>query len=124
MFLNLYKSMVRPHLEYASVLWSPIHKKDKATLENTQQRATRLVPSLKGLSYSKRLKCLRLPTLEYRCKRVDFIEVYKTLNNIDLANKNKLFEMATIQQKHGHPLKLLKKKRLNTRAIYVQTVLV
>ena len=39
MFLNLYKSMVRPHLEYASVLGSPLYKKDKAT---------RLILSLKG----------------------------------------------------------------------------
>ena len=27
MFLNLYKSMVRPHLEYATQIWSPIYKK-------------------------------------------------------------------------------------------------
>ena len=27
MFLNLYKSKVRPHLEYATQIWSPIYKK-------------------------------------------------------------------------------------------------
>ena len=27
MFLNLYKSMVRPHLEYRSQIWSPVYKK-------------------------------------------------------------------------------------------------
>ena len=51
-FLSLYKAMVRPHLEYASVIWSPLYKKDKITLGNTQQRASRLVPSLKGKTYS------------------------------------------------------------------------
>ena len=40
MFLSLYKSLVRPYLEYASVVWSPIYKKDKVTLENTKCRAT------------------------------------------------------------------------------------
>ena len=40
MFLSLYKSMVRPHLEYASVIWSPLYKKDKITLENVQCRST------------------------------------------------------------------------------------
>ena len=53
MFLSLYKSIVRPHLEYASVIWSPLYKKDKITLENVQHRATRLVPALKGLSKAK-----------------------------------------------------------------------
>ena len=27
MFLNLYKSLVRPHLEYATSVWSPMYKK-------------------------------------------------------------------------------------------------
>ena len=26
MFLNLYKSLVKPHLEYATVVWSPHYK--------------------------------------------------------------------------------------------------
>ena len=29
MFLSLYKAMVRPHWEYASVIWSLLYKKDK-----------------------------------------------------------------------------------------------
>ena len=41
MFLNLYKSMVRPHIEYATQVWSPKYKKDKIALENVQRRATR-----------------------------------------------------------------------------------
>ena len=36
MFLSLFKAMVRPHLEFASVVWSPLYKEDKITLENTQ----------------------------------------------------------------------------------------
>ena len=74
MFSNLYKSTVRPHLEYASVIWSPLYKNDKITLENVQRRATRLVPALKGLSYPERLKRLGLPTLEYRRERADVVE--------------------------------------------------
>ena len=42
MFLNLYKSLVRPHLEYATSVWSPLYKKDMIAIENIQRRATRL----------------------------------------------------------------------------------
>ena len=58
MFLNLYKSIVRPHLEYASTVWSSMFKKDKILIENVQRRATRLVKSIKHLPYEDRLKTL------------------------------------------------------------------
>ena len=89
MLLNLYKSMVRPHLEYVSVIWSPLYKKDKIMLENTQRRVTRFISSLKGLSYQERLKRLGLPVLENRRESADVVEVYKIWNNIDLVNTEK-----------------------------------
>ena len=33
-FFNLYKAIVRPHIEYASTVWSIIYKKDCISLEN------------------------------------------------------------------------------------------
>ena len=53
MFMCLYKALVRPHLEYATQVWTPMYKKDSVTLKNnnTQTRATRMVNSLKGLPY-------------------------------------------------------------------------
>ena len=56
---------------------------------------SRLIPARKGKKYSERLKRLGLPTLEYRRERVDTVEVYKIMNDIDLANKEKLFQIAT-----------------------------
>ena len=72
---------------------------------------------MKGKTFPERLKRLGLPTLEYRRERVDMVEVYKIMNDIDLANKDKLFQMATFQATRGHPLKLFKiRSRLNVRA--------
>ena len=34
MFLNLFKSLIRPHAEYATVVWSPVYKKDMIQIEN------------------------------------------------------------------------------------------
>ena len=110
MFLQLYKSIVRPHLEYALSVRSPHFKKDKIALENVQRRATRLVKSLFGQTYSQRLRALGLPSLEYRRKRSDMVEVYKILNNIDIIEKDRLFTMATYSSTRGHPQKLFKKR--------------
>ena len=65
MFVNLYKSLVRPHLEYTTVVKSPHFKKDIISTENVQRRATHLVKSVSHLCYADRLKTLGLPTLEY-----------------------------------------------------------
>ena len=83
MFKNLYKSLVRPRLEYGTVIWSPMYKKDRIAIENLQRRATKLVKSCKDLSYPERLKKLGLPSLEYRRDRLDLVHVYKILNHID-----------------------------------------
>ena len=79
-FRWLFKALVRPHLEYAQSMWSPHRKKDMVMIENVQRRATKLVPGLKDLSYSERLKQIDLPTLVYRRLRGDMIEAYKMLN--------------------------------------------
>ena len=52
MFRPLYKSIVRPHLEYGSNIWSIIYKKNAIQIENVQRRATKLVKNIKHLSYS------------------------------------------------------------------------
>ena len=49
--LNMYKSFVRPHLEYCSPVWSPHYKKDKALLEWVQHRFTRMFSHLRQLDY-------------------------------------------------------------------------
>lgn len=116
MFLNLYKALVRPHLEYASQIWTPLYKKDKITIENVQRRATRLVRSISHLSYENRLRELGLPTLEYRRERADMVQVYKIFNGIDKIEPDKLFTLASHRTTRGHSFKLFKPRaRLNTR---------
>ena len=62
-FLILYKSFVRPHMEYCVQAWSPYLGKDIETLEKIQRRATRLVQGMKKLDYTGRLKALGLQTI-------------------------------------------------------------
>nr|XP_047141038.1 uncharacterized protein LOC105848124 [Hydra vulgaris] len=81
----LYKSLVRPHLEYGATVWSPFWKKDIDNLEIVQHRATR-IESLRGKSYEERLKILELPTLFDRRRRGDLIQMYKISKGKDIVN--------------------------------------
>ena len=117
MFLCLYKSLVRPHFEYATTVWSPMYKKDAVVLENIQRRATRMVNCLKHLPYNERLKKLGIPSLEYRRLRADVIEVYKIVNQIDRIPTDKFFTINDEISTRSNGLKLFKKwSRLNVRA--------
>ena len=118
MFLQLYKSLVRPNLEYASNVWFIVFKKEAMAIENVQRRATKLVREIAHLPYSERLKILGLPSLEYRRLRADMVETYKILNDIDHADKQQLFELDHTGRTRSHGYKLKKKYcRLNIRKL-------
>jgi len=90
---QLFISIVRPHLEYANVVWHPYLKKDIDLLESVQHRATRMVPGLAKLSYEERLRRIDLPTLAYRRTRGDAIEAYKYLHGKYSVDSESLLPM-------------------------------
>ena len=77
--LLLYKTLVRPHVEYSISAWSPYYVKNKNQIEKVQRRFTKMIPELHGwtigLTYENRLKALKLWTPEERRNRADLIEV-------------------------------------------------
>ena len=75
---HLYKSFVRPHMEFAIQVWSPYLKRDIECLERVQRRAAKLVKEFRKLSYEDRLCKLKLTSLVNRRLRGDLIETYKT----------------------------------------------
>jgi len=108
--LNLYKSLVRPHLEYCTVAWSPHYVKDKELLERVQRRFTRMITELKALSFPERLNRLNLWTLEERRVRADLIEVYKMVHGLSTIPFEDLFEVDNSRRPRGRSLRLLKKR--------------
>ena len=81
-FVMLYKTLVRPHLEYCNAITYPLYERQAKLLEGVQRRATKLIPNLKEMNYNERLKVLKLPSLQYRRVRGDIIEAYKYLHKI------------------------------------------
>ena len=75
----LYKALVRPHLEFGNVAWGPFNRADQLLVERVQRRATRLIPGLRHRPYEERLEALDLPSLLYRRRREDVIQVYQIL---------------------------------------------
>ena len=105
--LLLYKSMVRPHLEYAVQAWCPNKISDIKLLEGVQRRFTKCIPELNKLPYEMRLKNLNLTTLETRRIWGDLIEVYRIMNGIEGIDWKLLFSKA-YDGTRGHTMKLEK----------------
>ena len=107
LMVRLYKSLVRPHLEYCAPVWSPHYRKDKVHLEKVQHRFTRLFDNLKNLEYSERLRKLNLWTLEER-NRADLIKLFKMVRGISAVPLTSFFQLADCSRTRGHTWKLMK----------------
>ena len=105
--LRLYKSLVRPHLEYCIQAWRPHLVKDIEILEKVQKRATRMIKECAGKTYEERLQIVGLTTLECRRLRADLIEVFKILKGFE-GIEEKLFFKRHISNTRGHSMKLYK----------------
>ena len=101
-FLHLYKTLIRPIVEYGNVIWCPNLKKDIVAIEKIQRRATKVAPTLRYLPYKERLQRLYLTTSEVRRRYSDLLQTYKIFNGIDEID-HKLFFVSKVQI-HTHIL--------------------
>jgi hypothetical protein len=108
--LRLYKTLVRPHLEYCVQAWCPFLKKDIEILEKVQRRATKMIKGYQRLTYEERLKRCGLTTLEKRRTRGDLIETYKILTNKVEVPRERFFATKQYDGTRGHTMKLFKKR--------------
>ena len=99
--LQLYRTLVRPHLEYSVQFWSSHCQKDEEALERVQKRFTRMLPGMEGISYEERLEKLGLFSLERRRLRGDMMEVYKIMRGMDRVDSQKLFPLGWKSQLLG-----------------------
>ena len=111
--LVLYKTLIRPILDYGNTIWFPTLKKDIRAIENVQRRLTKILPELSHISYEERIRKLNLTTLNYRRHRMDMIQAFKIINKIDDIKMEGLFEFSDSITR-GHSLKLKKPRVLKS----------
>ena len=92
LMLGLYKSLVRPHLEYAVKFWSPHFRSDINNVERVQRKYTKIIPEIRNYSYQQRFKDLELITLVQRRLQGQLIEAFIYLNRFNNVSPIGLFD--------------------------------
>ena len=80
--LTLWKSLVRPILDYCCQLWSPVEKGLIRDIESLQRTFTSKINEVKHLDYWNRLRVLNLYSLERRRERYIILYIWKSMNNL------------------------------------------
>ena len=88
--LQLYKSLVRPLLEYVVQFWSLYLLKYVDMLERVQRRATKMINGMRSITYKERPKPVKLPSLVLRRLHGEWIETFKILKGFGDVRKENL----------------------------------
>ncbi|KAJ3659861.1 hypothetical protein Zmor_011524 [Zophobas morio] len=104
---KLYKTYVRPILEYANCVWVPTLQRDINLLESVQRRATRIPYGQVRPSYPDRLNLMKLPSLADRRVRGDMLTTFQAFTNVSSPIRH-LFPVNIDGRTRGHRFKLEK----------------
>ena len=99
--IALYKSLVRPLLEYCVQAWRPHNHKDIDNLEGAQRRMTKMINRMGEDEYYFRLSKTKLLSLEMRRLRSDLIEVFKIMHNLEGVKREDFFQLRTATGRRG-----------------------
>ena len=120
--IELYKSFVRPLLEYSSVIWCPYTQNLVDEVERVQRRLCRMLPSLRHLSDKSQLKKIGLLSLRARRIRFQLITIYKMNKNVSGLNFYDFFELLTDCRTRGHSARIRTKYSSHNYRLHFFTV--
>ena len=101
---NCYKALIKPILEYTSIIWAPHTQKDIRVLEKVQRNTARFVHNNYShyASVSEMLRCLKWPTLAQGRNDQKLIMMFKIIHHlVDIQASSYLTPAATIQYTRG-----------------------
>ena len=119
LLINLYKTYVRPIVEYNTCTWSSGSRPVTKEVESVQKTYTRKVcqrGNVSFSSYEERLRILDLESLEVRRKKRDLIFVYKIIYGLVDIEATTLFQFSTFggHNLRRHKLHIYRLKAANT----------
>ena len=90
--LTLYKTLIRPFIEYGCQVWNPHSIGEITKLENVQRAFTRRIDGMEGKNYWQRLKELKLYSLQRRRERYITMYTWKILYDLvpNITGENKI----------------------------------
>lgn len=102
-----YRTLVRPIIEYAKIVWDPYTEKNRKKLERIQRLASRFIFNKYGRHHSPSKLCqlANLPNLELRTKydRIKFL--FLIIHNEIKINRTNYFEISTNESsRHRHSM--------------------
>ena len=121
--LPLFRSLIRPTLEYASTVWNSSSVKHTKQLESVQRYATKRIAGLSVLSYADRLEKLNMCTLSARRLYLDLVEMYKVIhcNTYTQCREQVTFVQTSTR---GHKYRICKPKsklKMRTQTFLIRT---
>lgn len=116
--IPLYKSLVRPILEYCSCVWSPFLVYNIKEIEKVQRRATKMISGLQSLTYPERLRMLHLDSLAFRRRRSDMVQVFRIVKGFDNVDPARFFQFNRDTVTRGHNFKLIKVRVSSAKGLH------
>ena len=120
--LRLYKAIIRPTLDFSSIVWNPFTIGYTKKVERVQKRMCRIIPSIRHLSYNDQLVKLNMLSLYARRIRFQLISVFKMYKNITNVDFNDFFTLLTNKRTRGHSATLQLKHANNNYRLNFFTV--
>jgi len=107
--LKAYITYIRPLVEYASNIWSPVQVGLIEKIESVQRQFSKRIPALQGLSYPERLTALNLDSLELRRLRSDLCMMYKIVFGLCDVDTDNLYvlRLDVSRPTRGHRFKIM-----------------
>ena len=103
--LDLFKTHIRPIMDYASPLWNTGYVEDTKALESVQRRWTKKINGFDSLEYQDRLAALRLFSVKGRLLRSDIIYCWKIFHGKCGVSPEQIFILSNSSTR-GHSFKI------------------